>query len=69
MDKETKWLLEMGEISQTDIDKARNFVANVKSIQVETFIKDKFIKVGWTKTPTKQFFIDAIESVFESESA
>jgi len=69
MDKETKWLLEMGEINQTDIDKARNFVANVKSIQVETFIKDKFIKVGWTKTPTKQFFIDAIESVFESESA
>ena len=65
MDKETKMLLEMDEINQSDIDNARSFVAIVKSIEVDTFIKDKFIKVGWTKTPTKQFFIDAIDKLYE----
>jgi succinyl-CoA synthetase alpha subunit len=69
IDEETKMLLEMGEIDQTDIDKARDFVANVKSKQVATLIIDKFIKVGWTKEPTKQFFIDAIEDIFESNNA
>ena len=55
----------MDEINQSDIDNARSFVAIVKSIEVDTFIKDKFIKVGWTKTPTKQFFIDAIDKLYE----
>ena len=69
LDKETKMLLEMGEIDQTDIDKARDFVATNYSIAVEHFIKTKFIKAGWTKEPTKQFFIDAIEDIFESNNA
>ena len=66
MDKETKWLLEMGEINQLDIDKANNVKEELRAIADNIrYSLHSIINGGnMSKEQVKQHLIDHIDAFF-----